>query len=192
MVSYLRTNAPPIKLSCVYLILGTLEVKYVVPPFPRSFQGRFHILFAILRQLHLVLTLLFAFLFDNAKTPDVFLVDQLSACIPLLRLGTCKRVVFYCHFPDKLLADGKAAVVKGEKGAEEADDASSSSDPVKELQMKDRIKLLYRMPVDWLEEATTGQLTSHFVSSRQALFNSSKPRPVGHHIGQLALYFKSL
>ncbi len=46
------------------------------------------------------------------------------------------RVVFYCHFPDKLLANG--AFVHG--------------------QMKMRgslLKRLYRMPMDWLEELTT-------------------------------------
>ncbi|KAG1900064.1 uncharacterized protein F5891DRAFT_338537 [Suillus fuscotomentosus] len=36
----------------------------------------------------------------------VFSVDQLSTCIPFLRMLRGKRVVFHCHFPDKLLANG--------------------------------------------------------------------------------------
>jgi hypothetical protein len=38
---------------------------------------------------------------------DIFFVDQLSICIPLLRLLTARWVVFYCHFPDILLASGE-------------------------------------------------------------------------------------
>lgn len=44
--------------------------------------------------------------------------------------------MFYCHFPDKLLADGKAAPSDGKvKGS--------------------LLKRLYRLPADWLEEKTT-------------------------------------
>jgi alpha-1,3/alpha-1,6-mannosyltransferase len=45
--------------------------------------------------------------------------------------------VFYCHFPDKLLADG--AYVEGVTGTTRAG----------------LLKRLYRLPMDWLEEATT-------------------------------------
>ena len=67
------------------------------------------------------------------------MVDQLSACIPLLRWGLGRRVVFYCHFPDKLLAGGKVA----------------PSDGVRRASL---IKRLYRAPADWLEEKTTREL----------------------------------
>ncbi|KAF8124103.1 hypothetical protein EV363DRAFT_1586982 [Boletus edulis] len=46
-----------------------------------------------------------------APEHDVFFVDQLSTCIPLLRALTGKCLLFYCHFPDKLLAHG--AFVEG-------------------------------------------------------------------------------
>jgi len=46
-------------------------------------------------------------------------------------------VVFYCHFPDKLLAGG--AFVEGEV-------------VLKKLGLAKR---LYRLPMDWLEEVTT-------------------------------------
>lgn len=53
---------------------------------------------------------------------------QVSVCIPVLRLGRRrKKVLFYCHFPDQLLTQRKSA-----------------------------LKKLYRTPIDWLEERTTG------------------------------------
>ncbi|KAK4937263.1 Alpha-1,3-mannosyltransferase-like protein [Elasticomyces elasticus] len=58
--------------------------------------------------------------------PDVFIVDQLSACIPLLRwlYPKQKRTLFYCHFPDQLLAKGR----------------------------DNTAKKIYRAPFDWFEE----------------------------------------
>ncbi|KIM49684.1 glycosyltransferase family 4 protein [Hebeloma cylindrosporum] len=112
---------------------GTLNVHYLVPPFPRSLNGKFHILFAHLRQLHLTACLL------RRKAYDVYFVDQLSTCVPFLRLLGHTRVVFYCHFPDKLLANGafvEGNLVKKNVGF---------------------LKWLYRLPMDWLEEVTTRQ-----------------------------------
>ncbi|ROT75404.1 hypothetical protein C7M84_006053 [Penaeus vannamei] len=37
---------------------------------------------------------------------EVAFVDQVAACIPFLRLKRQSKVVFYCHFPDLLLAMG--------------------------------------------------------------------------------------
>lgn len=52
----------------------------------------------------------------------------MSACIPMLRLSRQrKKVLFYCHFPDQLLT-----------------------------QRKSTLKRLYRAPIDWVEERTTG------------------------------------
>lgn len=95
---------------------------------PQTFLGRFAILCAILRQVHLVLQIAL-FSDELAKlTPTSFFVDQLSASIPLLRLLQPRpRVIFYCHFPDKLLA---------KKGSP--------------------LKSLYRAPFDWLESLSTG------------------------------------
>ena len=70
---------------------------------------------------------------DNAVT---FYHHQVSACIPFLRL-LCRpscRVLFYCHFPDMLLT-----------------------------QRKSFFKKLYRFPLDWLEEYTTGMHTFFFI-----------------------------
>lgn len=111
------------------------------PPFPRSIGGKLHILFAHARQLHLTARLLS----DSEPLYDVYFVDQLSTCIPFLRFLARKRVVFYCHFPDKLLANGE--FLEGKSGRWRAG----------------IVKGLYRLPMDLLEESTTG-------TSRVSLF----------------------
>ncbi len=54
-------------------------------------------------------------------------MDQVAAAIPVFTLLTSAQVLFYCHFPDLLLA--KRASV---------------------------LHRLYRLPLDWAEEAATG------------------------------------
>ncbi|KAI9662723.1 MAG: Alpha-1,3-mannosyltransferase-like protein [Alyxoria varia] len=108
---------------------GTLDVRVrgnsIVPP---SILNRFSIICAILRQVHLIIQI---YLFSSELRqlqPDVFFVDQLSAGIPLLRiLSPAARILFYCHFPDKLLAQRQGV-----------------------------LKWLYRVPFDWLESWSTG------------------------------------
>lgn len=104
----------------------------MIPPLPRSIQGKFHIMFAHARQLHLTMHLMWT----SAHRYDIFFVDQLSTCIPFLRMLCGKRVVFYCHFPDKLLANG----------------AYVEDRPRKNVSI---LKCIYRFPMDWLEEVTT-------------------------------------
>lgn len=97
--------------------------------FPPTILNRFHILLAILRQLHLVFAI--ALFSDELYSlrPDVFIVDQLSACVPLLRWLFPKkaRTLFYCHFPDQLLV------------LQEQNAALKS------------VKKAYRYPFDWFE-----------------------------------------
>ncbi|NXY92203.1 ALG2 mannosyltransferase, partial [Alcedo cyanopectus] len=60
-----------------------------------------------------------------------------SACIPILRLArTRKKVLFYCHFPDQLLTKRESL-----------------------------LKRIYRLPLDWLEEYTTGMADCIVVNS---------------------------
>ena len=124
---------------------GTLHVHHVRSPFPRSIKGKFHILFAHLRQLHLTQHLLRT----NASSFDVFFVDQLSTCVPFIRHIARRRVVFYCHFPDKLLSDGEfiGVDVPRRKGG--------------------YLKRIYRLPMDWLEEQTTGAFSCFACSDRE-------------------------
>ncbi|XXG97770.1 hypothetical protein Hte_004081 [Hypoxylon texense] len=87
---------------------GTLDVRVrgntVVPP---SILSRFSILCSILRQFHLILQIYLTSELASLK-PDAFFVDQLSAGLPLLQfLYPEGRILFYCHFPDLLLAQGR-------------------------------------------------------------------------------------
>jgi len=88
---------------------------------PRTILGRGHIVFASLRSIYL------SFFAAWSSRADVFHTDQISLynlCLAVLRPRT--PIVFYCHFPDKLLA-------------------SRSS----------WIRTLYRMPFDAIEELAT-------------------------------------
>ncbi|KAF8361175.1 algn-2 [Pristionchus pacificus] len=73
---------------------------------PRQFCGRFKAAWAYLR---MCLAAVYVALFMQQ---DVILCDQISACLPLLRLLTRgkTRLVFYCHFPDLLLTDRATAL----------------------------------------------------------------------------------
>ncbi|KAF7322749.1 hypothetical protein HMN09_00053800 [Mycena chlorophos] len=125
---------------------GQLQVNHIRPPFPRSIRGKLHILLAHARQLHLTMHLLAPW----SPKYDVYFVDQLSTCVPFLRMFARTPVVFYCHFPDKLLAEGELKFVDGK------------------LQRKHvgLLKRMYRYPMDWLEEVTTRQADVILSNSR--------------------------
>ncbi|EAS28537.3 alpha-1,2-mannosyltransferase [Coccidioides immitis RS] len=137
---------------------GTLDVRVGGNTvFPAHVGGRLHVLMAVLRQLHLVMGLVLErrrkrevggagrtngdqmIAEEDDAEDDVFIVDQVPACVPLLRLfgsevlrGSRRRgrdrILFYCHFPDQLLArrDEGGRVIRLVKG-------------------------LYRWPFDWFE-----------------------------------------
>jgi alpha-1,3/alpha-1,6-mannosyltransferase len=102
---------------------GTFPVLVYGDWLPRHICGAFFVLFAILRNVYLALMIsVFAPHFD------VFVVDQVSASVPILRLLRPRAaVIFYLHFPDLLLSERKTAT-----------------------------KRLYRVVFDWLEEFSTG------------------------------------
>jgi alpha-1,3/alpha-1,6-mannosyltransferase len=68
---------------------------------------------------------------------DVIFCDLVSATIPVLKLFTNARIIYYCHYPDRLLAP-----------------------------RRDGLYRWYRMPLDRLEEATTGMADRVLVNSR--------------------------
>jgi alpha-1,3/alpha-1,6-mannosyltransferase len=104
---------------------------------------------------HLVLSI--AFLGDELRQlrPDAFVVDQLSACVPLLRwiCSDRHRTLFYCHFPDQLLADRK------------------------ELGIRGLLKSIYRIPFDWFEGWSTAASDKIVVNSKFTQSVASKIIP---------------
>lgn len=121
--------------------------------FPTSIFGRFSILCAILRQLALVLTIaVFSDVLEQLA-PDVLFIDQLSACIPFLKFIYPKaKILFYGHFPDRLLAKEGSGAVKA-------------------------FKALYRRPFDALESWSTGRADNVIVNSKftRSVFKQTFP-----------------
>lgn len=111
---------------------GTVPVTVSGAWIPRSIWGHFHALCAYLRMMWAALWTVLSGAFEA----DAYFCDQVSACIPVLRL-TRKPVLFFCHFPDLLLASHGGL-----------------------------IRQLYRAPLDWLEERTTGMASAIVVNSR--------------------------
>lgn len=144
MVRTALSNTPLFFSLAHFRALGTLSIRYIRPTIlglltiPRSLAGKLHIVFAHARQMHLTAHLLFG----SVPKYDVYFVDQLSTCVPLLRAYGGVRVVFYCHFPDKLLANGE--FVDGGDGT--ANQRKGSL-----------VKRIYRYPMDQLEEITTSE-----------------------------------
>ncbi|CAL5393613.1 unnamed protein product [Camellia sinensis] len=68
---------------------------------------------------------------------DVILANQVSVVIPLMKLGSQQRVVFYCHFPDLLLAQHTTI-----------------------------LRRIYRKPIEFIEEVTTGMADLILVNSK--------------------------
>lgn len=67
---------------------------------------------------------------------DVIFCDLISHTIPFLRLFSRARIIFYCHFPDRLLTPPRHFLYR-----------------------------LYRVPIDRLEELTTGMADRVLVNS---------------------------
>lgn len=116
---------------------GQLKVTCVGDWLPRSTCGRFMAFWAYLRMVYVALYLVLV----SDLAFDIVFVDQVSACIPFLRLKRQAKVLFYCHFPDQLLT-----------------------------QRHTLLKKLYRYFLDTLEEYTTSLadcvlVNSHFTAS---------------------------
>lgn len=74
---------------------------------PSSILSRLMIICAIARQLLLLFQIWITGELDDLK-PDYFFVDQLSAGLPVLQyLRPRAPILFYCHFPDLLLVQGR-------------------------------------------------------------------------------------
>lgn len=111
---------------------GTLKITSAGDWLPRSFFGRFYALCAYIRMIYAAIYLVCF----SAINFDAVFCDQISACIPFLRISNAK-IIFYCHFPDMLLTKRESFWKK-----------------------------LYRAPIDWLEEKTTGMAHCILVNSK--------------------------
>ncbi|KAL1821501.1 uncharacterized protein LOC108219428 [Daucus carota subsp. sativus] len=112
-------------------LTGTFPVTVYGSFLPRHFFQHFHALCAYLRCIFVALCMLFMW-----KSFDVVLVDQVSIVIPLMKLKRSSKVVFYCHFPDLLLAQHTTS-----------------------------LRRVYRKPIDFIEEVTTGMADLILVNS---------------------------
>lgn len=113
---------------------GAFAIKVAGTWFPRSIFGRAMALCAYIR----CILVAFKIAFDSrGEGYDIIIADQVSAIIPFLKLFTTARILFYCHFPDLLLA-----------------------------QRRSPLHSLYRAPLDWIEQTTTGQADSVLVNSK--------------------------
>ncbi|KAH9320874.1 hypothetical protein KI387_015513, partial [Taxus chinensis] len=98
---------------------------------PRHIFYRFHAICAYIRCIFVAICMVLFW-----PSFDVVLADQVSAVIPVLKVKSLK-VIFYCHFPDLLLA-----------------------------QHTTMLRRLYRRPIDMLEEASTGMADLILVNSK--------------------------
>ncbi|XP_068675796.1 alpha-1,3/1,6-mannosyltransferase ALG2-like isoform X2 [Montipora foliosa] len=110
---------------------GSLSVTCVGDWLPRHCFGYFYAFWAYIRMIYVS----FYLIFFSSWRMDVIFCDQVSACIPVLKLSK-SRVVFYCHFPDMLLT-----------------------------QRNGFFKKMYRALLDSLEEITTGMADLILVNS---------------------------
>ena len=91
--------------------------------------------YALCAYFRMIVAALYVVLFSKFKA-DVIFCDQISACIPIIQLFSSAKIVFYCHFPDQLLTKRETS-----------------------------LKSLYRAPIDFLEEKTTGMAHKILVNS---------------------------
>ncbi|KAI8557878.1 hypothetical protein RHMOL_Rhmol04G0045000 [Rhododendron molle] len=113
-------------------LAGTFPVTVYGAFLPRHIFYRLHAVCAYLRCIFVALCLLLMW-----PSFDVILADQVSIVIPLLKLKKSTKVVFYCHFPDMLLAQHTTV-----------------------------LRRMYRKPIDFLEEMTTGMADLILVNSK--------------------------
>lgn len=140
---------------------GTLPVYVYGDTGFSSIFGRFHVVIAVFRMVYLAL--LFA-LWPWSSTPpgrqrwakefDVVVIDQVAHAVPIIRSLTACKVLFYCHFPDQLLAPSRPNLVRR----------------------------LYRWPIDQLERWSTSRAHRVLVNSEftRSTFRRTFPNVEDH------------
>lgn len=115
---------------------GTIPVMVVGDWIPRSVFGR---LLALCAYIRIIFAAIYVSLYlSRIENIDLIFCDQISVGIPILKLSKCKpKILFYCHFPDQLLSKPEGL-----------------------------LKKIYRMPLNYIEEVTTGQSDQVLVNSK--------------------------
>lgn len=115
---------------------GTIAVKTVGDWLPRSIFGKFSAFCAYLRMIYAAFYTVLV-VSQNEKIDAIF-CDQISLGIPVLRFAKSNpKILFYCHFPDQL-----------------------------QTKPGGFLKTIYRAPLNFLEEKTTGQADRVLVNSK--------------------------
>lgn len=112
---------------------GSLKVICKGDWLPRSTFGLMFALWAYIRMMYIA----FYLTFFSKLNYEVVFVDQISACIPILRLKRNIKILFFCHYPDQLLTERKSI-----------------------------LKTIYRYFIDKLEEITTKMADIILVNSK--------------------------
>ncbi|KAG0619413.1 hypothetical protein M758_4G138000 [Ceratodon purpureus] len=135
---------------------GTFPVTVYGDFLPRHIFNRLHAVCAYIRCIYVAICMFF--LWDKF---DVVFADQVSAVIPVLKWKRGSKILFYCHFPDLLLA-----------------------------QHTTRLRRLYRAPLNWVEETTTGKADCVLVNSEftASTFSSTFTRLQARGLRPAVLY----
>ncbi|KYR00399.1 glycosyltransferase [Tieghemostelium lacteum] len=119
---------------------GQLDIHVRGNVFPRSIGNRFMVICAMIRNILAALSIIahqWKYAYSPEKRYQMVIIDQISASIPLFKLLTpSTKILFYCHFPDKLLSIRNSW-----------------------------IKSVYRLPIDYFEEFTTSFADQILVNS---------------------------
>lgn len=116
---------------------GTLLVQTVGDWLPRSIFNKFTAAWAYIRMMYA--TLYTAFVLSRREKFDIIFADSISIGIPILKMSSgSPKIIFYCHFPDMLMAPQKGST----------------------------LRKWYRFPLNWAEEFTTGKADVILVNSK--------------------------
>lgn len=115
---------------------GDLCIQTVGDWLPRSIFGKLAAFCAYFRMIYAAFYTVIVL--SQREQIDVVICDQISLGVPILKWAKNRpKVIFYCHFPDQLLAKPGS-----------------------------KLKAMYRAPLNYLEEATTGQADGLLVNSK--------------------------
>ena len=132
-------------LKSVKIFNGTLKIQRIGDWIPRSIFGKFYAFCAYFRMVYAACYVVLVL--SKEEKLDVIFCDQISMGNPILKFAQFNpKILFYCHFPDQLLS--KPGNI---------------------------FKTLYRMPLNYLEEKTTGLADGVLVNSKftSRIFNET-------------------